>query len=170
MPTADHRPAPLSSCRPPKTQSYTDFIGQNYACTTLVLPTPSSMNQCCVPIHAPPHNPIKFAHRPSQMPPEPLNSPHEASSSPIPPGAKRGRPRGALRGKGWRSLCSPEPVWLCLMMDSTERFRADAMIDDRRAKTLSSYAGDTALPGGRIDDDDKTIEDTAVRPDTTSPR
>ena len=50
------------------------------------------------------------------------------------------------------------------MMDNTERFRADAMIDDRRAKTLSSYAGDTALPGGRIDDDDKTIEDTAVRP------
>jgi 8-oxo-dGTP pyrophosphatase MutT (NUDIX family) len=36
---------------------------------------------------------------------------------------------------------------------------------DRRAKTLSSYAGDTALPGGRIDDDDKTIEDTAVRPE-----
>jgi 8-oxo-dGTP pyrophosphatase MutT (NUDIX family) len=56
------------------------------------------------------------------------------------------------------------------MVDGTERFRADAMIDDRRAKTLSSYAGDTALPGGRIDDDDKTIEDTAVRPDTTSPR
>ena len=36
---------------------------------------------------------------------------------------------------------------------------------DRRAKTLSSYAGDTALPGGRVDDEDKTIEDTAVRSD-----
>jgi len=33
----------------------------------------------------------------------------------------------------------------------------------QRAKTLSSYAGDTALPGGRIDDEDKTIEDTARR-------
>ncbi|KAI0254178.1 NUDIX hydrolase domain-like protein [Lactifluus subvellereus] len=33
----------------------------------------------------------------------------------------------------------------------------------QRAKTLSSYAGDTALPGGRVDDDDKTIEDTARR-------
>ena len=32
-----------------------------------------------------------------------------------------------------------------------------------RSKTLSFYAGDTALPGGKIDDDDKTIEDTAVR-------
>ncbi|KAF8490269.1 hypothetical protein F5888DRAFT_1910021, partial [Russula emetica] len=32
----------------------------------------------------------------------------------------------------------------------------------QRAKTLSSYAGDTALPGGRIDDDGKTIEDTAL--------
>ena len=42
----------------------------------------------------------------------------------------------------------------------------DAMFD-RRAKTLSSYAGDTALPGGMIDDDDKTIEDTAVRPDAS---
>lgn len=40
---------------------------------------------------------------------------------------------------------------------------------NRRAKTLSSYAGDTALPGGRIDDDDETIEDTAVRPDITRP-
>ncbi|KAF8491041.1 NUDIX hydrolase domain-like protein, partial [Russula emetica] len=33
----------------------------------------------------------------------------------------------------------------------------------QRAMTLSSYAGDTALPGGRIDDDGKTIEDTARR-------
>ncbi|KAI0002901.1 NUDIX hydrolase domain-like protein, partial [Russula compacta] len=33
----------------------------------------------------------------------------------------------------------------------------------QRAKTLNSYAGDTALPGGRIDDEDKTIEDTARR-------
>ncbi|KAI0285125.1 NUDIX hydrolase domain-like protein [Russula aff. rugulosa BPL654] len=33
----------------------------------------------------------------------------------------------------------------------------------QRAKTLSSYAGDTALPGGMIDNDDKTIEDTARR-------
>ena len=39
---------------------------------------------------------------------------------------------------------------------------------NRRSKTLSSYAGDTALPGGKIDDDDKTIEDTVVRPDTMS--
>jgi hypothetical protein len=38
-------------------------------------------------------------------------------------------------------------------------------LGDRRAKTLSSYAGDTALPGGRVDDEDKTIEDTAVRSD-----
>ena len=37
---------------------------------------------------------------------------------------------------------------------------------NRRAKTLSSYAGDTALPGGKIDDADKTVEETAVRPDT----
>ncbi|KAH8977073.1 NUDIX hydrolase domain-like protein [Lactarius hatsudake] len=33
----------------------------------------------------------------------------------------------------------------------------------RRAKTLRSYAGDTALPGGRVDDVDETIEDTARR-------
>ncbi|KAH9045779.1 NUDIX hydrolase domain-like protein [Lactarius pseudohatsudake] len=33
----------------------------------------------------------------------------------------------------------------------------------RRAKTLRSYAGDTALPGGRVDDEDETIEDTARR-------
>ncbi|KAI0303040.1 NUDIX hydrolase domain-like protein [Russula brevipes] len=33
----------------------------------------------------------------------------------------------------------------------------------QRAQTLRSYAGDTALPGGRIDDEDKTIEDTARR-------
>ncbi|KAI0301893.1 NUDIX hydrolase domain-like protein [Multifurca ochricompacta] len=33
----------------------------------------------------------------------------------------------------------------------------------QRAKTLTSYAGDTALPGGRVDDEDRTIEDTARR-------
>ncbi|KAI9448390.1 NUDIX hydrolase domain-like protein [Lactarius indigo] len=33
----------------------------------------------------------------------------------------------------------------------------------RRAKTLRSYAGDTALPGGRVEDEDETIEDTARR-------
>jgi 8-oxo-dGTP pyrophosphatase MutT (NUDIX family) len=32
-----------------------------------------------------------------------------------------------------------------------------------RADTLRSYAGDTALPGGKVDADDETIEDTAVR-------
>ncbi|KAH9009956.1 NUDIX hydrolase domain-like protein [Lactarius hengduanensis] len=30
-------------------------------------------------------------------------------------------------------------------------------------QTLRSYAGDTALPGGRVDDEDETIEDTARR-------
>ncbi|KAI9466658.1 NUDIX hydrolase domain-like protein [Lactarius psammicola] len=30
-------------------------------------------------------------------------------------------------------------------------------------QTLRSYAGDTALPGGRVEDEDKTIEDTARR-------
>jgi peroxisomal coenzyme A diphosphatase NUDT7 len=40
---------------------------------------------------------------------------------------------------------------------------------NRRAKTLTSYAGDTALPGGRVDDEDKTIEDTAVRFDSIHP-
>ncbi|EIM88046.1 uncharacterized protein STEHIDRAFT_55559 [Stereum hirsutum FP-91666 SS1] len=33
----------------------------------------------------------------------------------------------------------------------------------RRAETLRSYAGDTALPGGKVEPDDRTIEDTARR-------
>lgn len=33
----------------------------------------------------------------------------------------------------------------------------------RRASTLRTYAGDTSLPGGKVDPEDKTIEDTAVR-------
>ncbi|KAN0140078.1 NUDIX hydrolase domain-like protein [Lactarius tabidus] len=33
----------------------------------------------------------------------------------------------------------------------------------RRAVTLRSFPGDTALPGGRVDDADETIEDTARR-------
>ncbi|PVF98333.1 hypothetical protein CPB86DRAFT_784963 [Serendipita vermifera] len=33
----------------------------------------------------------------------------------------------------------------------------------RRSATLSSYAGDTALPGGKVDPDDQTLEDTARR-------
>jgi hypothetical protein len=51
---------------------------------------------------------------------------------------------------------------------SGPEMETDAIPLDRRAKTLSSYAGDTALPGGMIDNDDKTIEDTAVRPDASS--
>ncbi|KAJ6621003.1 NUDIX hydrolase domain-like protein [Mycena sp. CBHHK59/15] len=33
----------------------------------------------------------------------------------------------------------------------------------RRASTLRSFAGDTALPGGKVDPEDRTIEDTARR-------
>jgi len=33
----------------------------------------------------------------------------------------------------------------------------------RRASTLRSYAGDTSLPGGKVDPEDKTMEDTARR-------
>lgn len=33
---------------------------------------------------------------------------------------------------------------------------------DSRSASLRTYAGDTSLPGGKVDPDDKTIEDTAV--------
>ncbi|KAF7984722.1 hypothetical protein HWV62_11648 [Athelia sp. TMB] len=33
---------------------------------------------------------------------------------------------------------------------------------NRRASTLRTYAGDTALPGGKVEPGDKTIEDTAI--------
>ncbi|KAK7038466.1 mitochondrial Nudix hydrolase 15 [Favolaschia claudopus] len=33
----------------------------------------------------------------------------------------------------------------------------------RRSSTLRSYAGDTSLPGGKVDPEDRTIEDTARR-------
>ncbi|KAI0065964.1 hypothetical protein BV25DRAFT_1880011 [Artomyces pyxidatus] len=33
----------------------------------------------------------------------------------------------------------------------------------RRSETLRAYAGDTALPGGKVDPEDRTIEDTARR-------
>ncbi|KAL0950325.1 hypothetical protein HGRIS_010297 [Hohenbuehelia grisea] len=33
---------------------------------------------------------------------------------------------------------------------------------NRRSATLRSYAGDTSLPGGKVDPEDKTFEDTAV--------
>ena len=32
----------------------------------------------------------------------------------------------------------------------------------RRAASLRAYAGDTALPGGKVDEGDRTLEDTAV--------
>jgi hypothetical protein len=59
-------------------------------------------------------------------------------------------------------LASKGSTWQCQQPENG----TDAVLD-RRAKTLSSYAGDTALPGGKIDDDDKTVEDTAVRPDAS---
>jgi 8-oxo-dGTP pyrophosphatase MutT (NUDIX family) len=31
-----------------------------------------------------------------------------------------------------------------------------------RSSSLRTYAGDTSLPGGKVDPDDNTIEDTAV--------
>ncbi|KAJ7766028.1 NUDIX hydrolase domain-like protein [Mycena metata] len=34
---------------------------------------------------------------------------------------------------------------------------------NRRSATLRSYAGDTSLPGGKVDPEDRTIEDTARR-------
>ena len=33
----------------------------------------------------------------------------------------------------------------------------------RRSSTLRTYAGDTSLPGGKVDPSDETLEDTAVR-------
>jgi 8-oxo-dGTP pyrophosphatase MutT (NUDIX family) len=36
----------------------------------------------------------------------------------------------------------------------------------RRSATLRTYAGDTSLPGGKADPEDKTIEDTAVSKST----
>lgn len=33
---------------------------------------------------------------------------------------------------------------------------------NRRSSTLRTYAGDTSLPGGRVDPEDTTVEDTAV--------
>ena len=36
------------------------------------------------------------------------------------------------------------------------------MISDSRSASLRTYAGDTSLPGGKVDPEDKTIEDTAV--------
>ena len=38
------------------------------------------------------------------------------------------------------------------------------MISDSRSASLRTYAGDTSLPGGKVDSEDKTIEDTAVSP------
>lgn len=35
-------------------------------------------------------------------------------------------------------------------------------IRHRRAKTLRTYAGDTSLPGGKAEERDRSIEDTAV--------
>ena len=38
------------------------------------------------------------------------------------------------------------------------------MISESRSASLRTYAGDTSLPGGKVDPEDKTIEDTAVSP------
>lgn len=38
----------------------------------------------------------------------------------------------------------------------------DQVSPSRRSLTLRTYAGDTSLPGGKVDPEDKTLEDTAV--------
>ena len=48
------------------------------------------------------------------------------------------------------------------MTQSLQCYVAQLMLYYSRASTLRSYAGDTALPGGKVDPDDESIEDTAV--------
>jgi hypothetical protein len=119
------------------------------------------MNQSCVSIHSRSADSI----HPFQGTSEPLKPSYEASSSAVPACAQRCGARRAVRRKGRRFICPAEPV--CLRSTTGTRPVLELILYYRRAKTLNSYAGDTALPGGRIDDADKTIEDTAVRLYTT---
>ena len=46
------------------------------------------------------------------------------------------------------------------------RVPPDRIINDtpiRRSATLRTYAGDTSLPGGKMDSGDRNVEETAVR-------
>ena len=44
----------------------------------------------------------------------------------------------------------------------TEMLTTLRILDYSRSATLRSYAGDTSLPGGKVDLEDRTIEETAV--------
>lgn len=41
--------------------------------------------------------------------------------------------------------------------------QSQTLLQCRRSATLRTYAGDTSLPGGKVDPVDRNIEDTAVR-------
>jgi coenzyme A diphosphatase NUDT7 len=43
------------------------------------------------------------------------------------------------------------------------QYLAENPLYGRRASTLRSYAGDTSLPGGKYEPDDRTLEETARR-------
>ncbi|KAH9978152.1 hypothetical protein BGW80DRAFT_1286081 [Lactifluus volemus] len=89
------------------------------------------------PLRAP-SNPYRFGF---QIPQEPLDASYKRPAPPYP-----------------RACCAAVLVALFV-----GRAGDLYVLLSQRAKTLTSYAGDTALPGGRVDDEDKTIEDTARR-------
>ena len=51
---------------------------------------------------------------------------------------------------------------MCWLRWSERVWLADVLFLLRRSATLRTYAGDTSLPGGKVDPEDKSIEDTAV--------
>ena len=72
-------------------------------------------------------------------------------------------PRGIVRGATGGSIRAAQSVGV-LVGVVREGCVVSLMLRFilRRSATLRTYAGDTSLPGGKVDPDDKSIEDTAV--------
>ena len=76
----------------------------------------------------------------------------------------------SIRGRSCRAICRPlgRPLCSVITVCGPKTFRTvELTLPGSRSATLSSYAGDTALPGGRWDKTDASLEDTAVSPFTT---
>ena len=82
-------------------------------------------------------------------------------------GAERGGARAVVRGAVGGFVRAPQSVRRLLFrrvfgFRIRKRRSADVVWVNRRSDALNSFAGDTALPGGKIDAQDVTVEDTAV--------
>ena len=96
------------------------------------------------------------------MHPEPVGIPAAQTDIKVPEIAMRGRVGRALRRTDGRLVRPAQPVRAQLHVRCQRAVLPNVCLG-RRASGLRTYAGDTSLPGGKWDPEDRNMESTARR-------